>query len=611
MSLVGLTSLYPYSLTGIQDITGTVNGSTPIVSITIAGQTFYLSASSPDVNGNVVLTLNIITASTGNTGLLSSTDWNTFNGKENVLTFTSPLTRGGNTISFDFSTANTFTGVNTFSNLVNFNHNIQLNALPLATTSNILYIDLTGLVSYGAVPPNLLPLDNIWTGSINTFDNSVIIKNIHAGTYSLIVYRNNPTFPDFLYLNNAGKMGYYDGTDKWTIDRFGQFVGGSIIVNDSIQATNSITTTSGLLGGLGLNIQGNQIFLQSPIATANNYSTLSFDTGTKQVGYSPSLLGTTNTFSASNFFTGDVIVGNNGRLTVNTGDGIASTVGSLTVCFEGYAPTWNVSAWTDRFALFSHGNGVGRVEATSSALGICQLSANENYIVSLRPSVAWMNTTIAGGDFSIKYTSNSINTCTFSNFITTWYESNGDPMSYLVRNGVTSLKWVVYRSPTSYAYYDTTANVLSTTSDARTKKNIRAIDIEKSKQFILSITPSIFQHKDGDVTDTNVIGFIAQDILLNSRTEAQKNIVANWRPYEEAMARQEEPKDILGVSSTLIIPELVGTIQLLNKDIEQLKQDNTLLKQENDTIKQDYNLLLERISVIEQKLVKNRTILKY
>jgi hypothetical protein len=360
-------------------------------------------------------------------------------------------------------------------------------------------------------------------------------------------------------------MGFYDGTDKWTIDRFGQFVGSSIIVNDFIQATNNIETTNGILGGLGLNINGSSIYLQSPVATTNNYSTLSFDTGTKQVGYSPSLLGTTNTFSATNFFTGDVIVGNNGRLTVNTGDGIASTVGSLTVCYEGYAPTWNVSAWTDRFALFSHGAGVGRIEATSPALAFCQLSATENYIVSLRPSVAWINTTIAGADFSIKYTSNSINTCTFSNFITTWYESNGDPMSYLVRNGVTSLKWVVYRSPTSYAYYDTTANVLSTTSDARTKKNIRAIDIEKSKQFILSITPSIFQHKDGDVTDTNVIGFIAQDILLNAKTEAQKNIVANWRPYEEAMARQEEPKDILGVSAPLIIPELVGTIQLLNK----------------------------------------------
>jgi hypothetical protein len=183
------------------------------------------------------------------------------------------------------------------------------------------------------------------------------------------------------------------------------------------------------------------------------------------------------------------------------------------------------------------------------------------------------------------------------NNITTWYEPNGDTMSYLVKNGVTSLKWVVFRTPTSYAYYDTIANVVSTTSDARTKKNIRPIDIEKSKQFILSITPSIFQHKDGDVTDTNIIGFIAQDILLNAKTEAQKNIVANWRPYEEAMAKQEEPKDILGVSSTLIIPELVGTIQLLNKQIEKLETQN--------------KTLLERLEAIEYKIKRNDTILRY
>nr|MBP6038419.1 hypothetical protein [Candidatus Saccharimonas sp.] len=39
------------------------------------------------------------TANTGTTGVLSSTDWNTFNGKENVLMFNGPLSRSGNTIS--------------------------------------------------------------------------------------------------------------------------------------------------------------------------------------------------------------------------------------------------------------------------------------------------------------------------------------------------------------------------------------------------------------------------------------------------------------------------------------------------------------------------------
>jgi len=614
MSLIGINSVYPYSLTGIQDITGTVNGSTPIVSISIAGQTFYLAVSPPDSNGNVVLTLNIATASTSTTGLLTDGDWNVFNGKENVLTFSSPLTRLGNTISFDFSIPNTFTGVITFSNVVNFNSNIQCNALPLAITSNILYIDGTGLVSYGASPVDLLPLNNIWTGSTNRFQNAVIVENENNSTYSLLVYRSQLLFPDFTYINNAGKMGYYDGVDKWTIDRFGQFVGGSIIVNDFIQATNNITTTAGYLGGNGLYINGLDVFLYA-IPSSSDPHTLNYNTTTKQVSYALSLTEQLNNWNEINYFRNDVCVGAGpgpaGRLTVNNGDGILSDVGCFTVCYENYAPSWNVGAWTDRFILFSHGNGVGKIQANAPALAFCQLSATENYIISNRPGINWMNTTIAGDSTSIKYQGSSFNTVTFSVFQTTWYEPTGAIMSYLIRNGVTNLKWVVFFNPSQYCYYDTTANVLGTTSDERTKKNIRPIDIEKSKQFILSITPSIFQYKEGDYNNVDNIGFIAQDVLKCAKTEAQRNIVCNWKKYEEAIARGEEPKDILGVSATLIIPELVGTIQHLNKEIEQLKQENDILKQENDILKQNQKLILERLTAIEEKLLRNRNILKY
>ena len=54
-----------------------------------------------------------------------------------------------------------------------------------------------------------------------------------------------------------------------------------------------------------------------------------------------------------------------------------------------------------------------------------------------------------------------------------YYESNGDLMAYLVRNGVTDLKWVVFRTPTSYAFYNTLSNTIGTTSDERTKKTFK------------------------------------------------------------------------------------------------------------------------------------------
>jgi len=52
-------------------------------------------------------TVNIVTASSTATGLLSSTDWTTFNGKENVLTFSTPLSRSGNAVSIGQATSTT------------------------------------------------------------------------------------------------------------------------------------------------------------------------------------------------------------------------------------------------------------------------------------------------------------------------------------------------------------------------------------------------------------------------------------------------------------------------------------------------------------------------
>jgi len=46
-------------------------------------------------------------ATTSSNGYLSSTDWNTFNGKESVLTFTTPLVRTTNTISINQATTST------------------------------------------------------------------------------------------------------------------------------------------------------------------------------------------------------------------------------------------------------------------------------------------------------------------------------------------------------------------------------------------------------------------------------------------------------------------------------------------------------------------------
>lgn len=56
-------------------------------------------------------TISITQADASTDGYLSSTDWSTFNNKENVLTFNNGLTRTGNTVSIDYAkTGNVYTG---------------------------------------------------------------------------------------------------------------------------------------------------------------------------------------------------------------------------------------------------------------------------------------------------------------------------------------------------------------------------------------------------------------------------------------------------------------------------------------------------------------------
>ena len=513
-SINNFLDVVPFSISGLQDLAvDTINGNTILATINVAGQTAYLSWDST----TSTLTLLIPTANGVVLGLLSATDWTTFNNKETTLTFSSPLTRVGNTISFDFTQSLTFNGANnTFNNNTIIGGNLYYTGATSATTGYILYIDnSTGFITKGVVPTytNLLPLNNQWTGNYNEYTSRMIIYNINNDPQALRVYRNESAYVnEYLYYNNDGKLGINNGGFNWRIDRNGEIVAKSLDVTTTINASSDITTGNYFIGN-GIDISTSYILLQNPTSLTNNYATLNWNGSSKEVGWAPSLLGTNNTFAGSNTFNNDVNI----------------TIG-----------------------------------------GVTHVNFNSNYQ-------------------------------------TNWYEPTGALMSYLIRNGVTSLKWVVFFNPSQYCYYDTAANVLGTTSDERTKKNIRAIDIEKSKQFILSITPSIFQYKEGEYNNIDNIGFIAQDILKNAKTQAQRNIVSNHIKYEDAIARGEEPKDILGVSATLIIPELVGTIQLLNKEIDQLRQDNKqLLERINAIQPTDMSAIDARLLKIENLIAKKK-----
>jgi len=157
MSITGNLNVFPFSLTGLQNINGTINGSIPCDSITIAGQTTFLSASAVDVNGDVVLDLHIQDASATATGLLTSTNFNIFNNKQDTITASAPLDFSQNIVSIrqsststdgylsssnfnifndkaGLATNNTFTGTNNFQADVSFNQKVSL-----ATTKKLCF----------------------------------------------------------------------------------------------------------------------------------------------------------------------------------------------------------------------------------------------------------------------------------------------------------------------------------------------------------------------------------------------------------------------------------------------------------------------------------------
>ena len=68
--------------------------------ITLATSTTAISGDWGITNSSGTFTFNIPSSSATNRGLLIAADWTTFNGKESVLTFSTPLNRSGNTINW-------------------------------------------------------------------------------------------------------------------------------------------------------------------------------------------------------------------------------------------------------------------------------------------------------------------------------------------------------------------------------------------------------------------------------------------------------------------------------------------------------------------------------
>jgi hypothetical protein len=130
-------------------------------------------------------TLGIGLASSANTGALSNTDWNTFNNKENPLTFSSPLSRSTNTISLPAASTSvsghlTSTDWNTFNGKIGGTG--TTGTIPIWSSST--QIGNSPFVYNSFIPALQIPAGN----SLYFVGNSTIIdKNSEGGSAGQIL----------------------------------------------------------------------------------------------------------------------------------------------------------------------------------------------------------------------------------------------------------------------------------------------------------------------------------------------------------------------------------------------------------------------------------------
>lgn len=112
-------------------------------------------------------TISINTANGSTNGYLSSTDWNTFNNKENVLSFTGPLTRSSNTISVN-NASSIATGVLTsidYNIFAGKESSLTFNS-PLTRSSNTISVTTADASNTGVVS------SSDWVKFNNTYNNT-------------------------------------------------------------------------------------------------------------------------------------------------------------------------------------------------------------------------------------------------------------------------------------------------------------------------------------------------------------------------------------------------------------------------------------------------------
>ena len=119
-----------------------------------------------------------------------------------------------------------------------------------------------------------------------------------------------------------------------------------------------------------------------------------------------------------------------------------------------------------------------------------------------------------------------------------------------------------------YFYYNS-GNTYGVISDRRIKNDIEDLTKTDAIDFIKELRPVTYSIKS-DIENKKVCGFIAQEVLIAAKNEAQKNIVSKHETYDETI----EDCPLIGVSDHSITPNIVSALQVLIKKTEELSAKN-------------------------------------
>ena len=599
-----------------------------------------ITASAPlDFSSNII---SIRQSSTSQDGYLSSTDWNTFNDKaglglNNVFTNTNQFNSNFNIISPNIAFTNLGTTAETHFLAINNNNGLltknPISGLSILGTTNVFtgasntfinYVYFDNSNTFGCYMPfgNVLrighnnglfspPSTNAYmdfndTGGSAIYGLGMTIVPITTFT-NYLYFNSGNTFGAYMPFGNVLRIGFNNGLASPPLtNAFMDFNdgGGSAVygtgmtINPATLFSNNITIANDKTIKFNDTVKTNKLILYGN----DDNNAYSIGIASSTILYNAGTGNQHSFFTSSRVYNPLIISDAGGNFQQEGRTGSHGTPRGLYV-----SGTWGQ---LDTGAEFRHTNGTQGVGIGFGGLYATGTNPSQDLAFKSRGSgqLNFFNDTslslsILSGSFQIRTNASLISY--LDNITQYWLETNGDVMMYIIRNGYTDLKWVVHRTPTSYAFYNTLSNTLGTVSDERTKKDIKPIDINKSKEFILSITPSTYRFRDGN-TEVKNIGFIAQDILKNAKTEAQKNIVSNWKIYEEqngdpyqahedASGNITMKKAYLGVSQMSILPEVCGCLQQMEKENQELKAEVELLKEKNI-------LLEERLLKIERLL---------